>query len=86
MKHERITVNPAVMVGKPCIRGTRIPVEQLLRELSGGMSFEEVLDAHPRLTVEDIYAAIDYAADVVRQIWLTTQPALLGEHSDAISS
>ncbi len=86
MKHERIVMNPPVMVGKPCIKGTRIPVEQVLREMAGGMSFADVLDAHPRLTMEDIQAAVEYAADVVRQAWLMTQPNLLGELSDAISS
>jgi uncharacterized protein (DUF433 family) len=65
MKHERITVDPRVMVGKPVIKGTRIPVEQVLRELAGGMTFADVIDAHPRLTTEDIYAVIAYAADVV---------------------
>lgn len=58
MKHERITVNPRVMVGKPVIRGTRLPVEQVLRELAGGMTFADVMDAHPRLVLEDVLAAI----------------------------
>lgn len=70
MKHERIVIDPAVMVGKPCIKGTRIPVEQVLREIAGGMSAADVLDAHPRLTVDDVQAAVEYAADVVRQAWL----------------
>jgi uncharacterized protein (DUF433 family) len=86
MKHERIVVDPAVMVGKPCIKGTRIPVEHLLREIGGGMSFDDILDAHPRLVSEDIHAALEYAADIVRQAWLMTQPNLLGEVTDAISS
>jgi uncharacterized protein (DUF433 family) len=64
-KHDRITANPQVMVGKPVIKGTRIPVEQVLRHLADGMSIEEILDAHPRLTREDIYAAIEYAADTI---------------------
>ena len=72
MKHERIAVDPAVMVGKPCIKGTRIPVEQVLREIAGGMSAADVLDAHPRLTVDDVQAVVEYAADVVRQAWLMT--------------
>lgn len=85
MKHTRITTDPAVMVGKPCIKGTRIPVEQLLRELAGGMSLADVLDAHPNLSQEDIYAAADYAADVVNQAWRMTQPSLLGETDNAVS-
>lgn len=65
MKHDRVTVNPEVMVGKPVIKGTRIPIEQILRELAGGMTVEDILDAHPRLVAEDIQAALAYAADVV---------------------
>jgi uncharacterized protein (DUF433 family) len=65
MKHQRITTNPDVMTGKPVIVGTRIPVEQVLRELASGWSFAETLDAHPRLTLADIQAVLAYAADVV---------------------
>jgi uncharacterized protein (DUF433 family) len=65
VKHERITVDPRIMVGKPVIKGTRIPVEQIIRELAGGMSFADIMDAHPRLTPEDIYAALAYAADTI---------------------
>ncbi|MBN1963391.1 MAG: DUF433 domain-containing protein [Anaerolineae bacterium] len=64
MKHERITVDPRVMVGKPCIKGTRLPVEQILRELGAGLTSADILDAHPHITTEDIYAAAAYAADV----------------------
>jgi uncharacterized protein (DUF433 family) len=63
--HPRIEVNPKVMVGKPVIRGTRIPVELILRKLGEGATEEELLDGYPRLTSEDIRAAIAYAADVV---------------------
>jgi uncharacterized protein (DUF433 family) len=63
--HERIEISPHVMFGKPVIRGTRIPVELILRKLAAGQSPEEVLRQHPRLTVEDIRAAQGYAADVV---------------------
>lgn len=63
MKHKRITTNPNVMAGKPVIAGTRIPVEQILRELAGGWTFAAILDAHPRLTLADIQAVITYAAD-----------------------
>ncbi|NWG16901.1 MAG: DUF433 domain-containing protein [Chloroflexi bacterium] len=65
VKHERITVDPRIMVGKPVIKGTRMPVEQIIRELAGGMTFEEIIDAHPRLTPDDIYAALAYAADTI---------------------
>lgn len=62
---ERIEINPKVMLGKPVIRGTRIPVELILRKLSEGASEAELLDAYPRLTREDIRAAIGYAADML---------------------
>src|SRR6516165_3999850 len=62
---ERVEINPKVMLGKPVIRGTRIPVELILRKLAEGSREEDLLDAYPRLTLEDIRAAIAYAADVV---------------------
>ncbi len=79
MNHERITVDPRVMVGKPVIKGTRLPVEQILHELAGGMSMDDILDAHPRLTRDDIYAAIAYAADVV-----ANEDIYLSEPGDAV--
>ena len=62
---DRIEINPKVMLGKPVIRGTRIPIELLLRKLGEGASEQDLLAAYPRLTQEDIRAAITYAADVV---------------------
>ena len=63
--HERITVDRKVMLGKPIIRGTRIPVELILRKLSEGATEADLLDAYPRLTRDDIQAAIGYAADTL---------------------
>ena len=62
---ERIDSDPEIMLGKPVIRGTRIPVELLLRKLGEGASEQQLLDAYPQLDPEDIRAAIRYAADVV---------------------
>lgn len=62
---DRIEVNPKVMLGKPVIRGTRVPVELLLRKLSEGATEAELLEAYPRITRRDIQAAIRYAADTV---------------------
>lgn len=59
---KRIAVNPKVMVGKPVIRGTRITVEHIMRELASGMTAAEMMDAYPQLTPEDIRAACAYAA------------------------
>jgi uncharacterized protein (DUF433 family) len=53
-------------LGKPVIRGTRIPVELLLRKLVAGASEADLLDAYPRLTRDDIHAALAYAADTRR--------------------
>jgi len=57
MTQERIEINPDIMGGKPVIRGTRIPVETVLRKLGAGMTVEAILADHPRLTREDILAA-----------------------------
>ncbi len=62
---DRIETNPRVMLGKPVIRGTRIPVDLILRKLSEGASETELLDAYPPLTREDIHAAMRYAADTI---------------------
>jgi uncharacterized protein (DUF433 family) len=63
MAHERIEMNPDIMGGKPVIRGTRIPVELLLRKLGAGVALEAILTEHPRLTLEDIRAAQSFTAD-----------------------
>ena len=62
---ERIEMNPKVMMGKPVIRGTRIPVELILRKLSEGATEDDLLDAYPRLSREDLRAAMAYAADAI---------------------
>jgi uncharacterized protein (DUF433 family) len=61
----RIEVNPKVMLGKPVIRGTRITVELILRKLGEGATQTDLLDAYPGLTLEDIQAAMIYAADTL---------------------
>ena len=62
---DRIQINSKIMLGKPVIKGTRITVEIILRKLSEGATENDLLDAYPRLTIEDIQAAIRYAADTV---------------------
>ena len=64
-EEERIIVDPKVMVGKPVIKGTRIPVDAIIRRLAEGMSIEEILEEYPNLTIEDIKSALKYAAKVV---------------------
>ncbi len=59
---ERITFDPAVMGGKPCIRGLRVTVATILGLLAVGRSREEILEAYPYLEVEDIEQCLAYAA------------------------
>lgn len=59
---DRIEINPKVMMGKPVIKATRIPVELILRKLSEGAVEADLLDAYPHLAREDIQAALAYAA------------------------
>ena len=66
MARARICTDPAVMMGKPCIRGTRITVELILRKLGAGRSFAELLEAYPQLTENDLRAALAFAADYMQ--------------------
>ena len=61
----RIVVNPKVMVGKPVIKGTRIPVDAIIKRLAEGMSLREILEEYPNLEEEDVKAALEYAARVL---------------------
>lgn len=65
MKFERISIDPEIMLGKPCIKGTRITVELILEKLAGGSSFEDLLDGYPKLSMEDIKEALKYALAVL---------------------
>lgn len=64
---ERISINPNVCFGKPCIRGTRIWVSLILDFLANGMTIAEILEEYPHLTEEDIRAAIAYGAEMSRE-------------------
>jgi uncharacterized protein (DUF433 family) len=61
-----IESNPNVMMGKPVVAGTRITVELILVKLAAGETYEQLLDAHPRLTRESIQAALAFAAGALR--------------------
>ena len=63
MTQDRVVIDAKTMFGKPVIKGTRIPVELILRKISEGMSESEILAHHPQLTIEDIRAAAAFAAD-----------------------
>lgn len=62
---DRIEIDPKIMLGKPVVKGTRVPVELLLRKLGEGATIEELLDAYPNLRREDIHAALRYAAESI---------------------
>jgi uncharacterized protein (DUF433 family) len=62
---ERIVINPDVMVGKPVIRGTRIPVELVLKHLAQNPDLEELFAAYPHITLEDVKACLAYAQAVI---------------------
>jgi len=66
MAADCIEINPAVMMGKPVVRGTRIPVETILEKLAAGETEEQLLAEHPRLTRDAIHAALAYAAQALR--------------------
>lgn len=62
----RITIDPAICHGKPCIRGLRYPIEVILELLSSGMTFEEILNDYPDLEREDLQAVLAYAAKLAQ--------------------
>jgi len=68
---DRITINPEVCLGQPTIRGMRITVSLILKQVAGGMSIEEILAAYPELEKEDIVQALKYAA------WLASEKTVI---------
>ena len=64
---DHVTVNPLIMHGRACIRGTRIPVAVVLANLADGLSSEEIIRSYPSLTPEGIQAALAYAADLAQE-------------------
>lgn len=74
---ERIAVNPGIHFGKPCVAGTRIPVQSVLELVREGLPFDQIVqDYYPELEPEDIRACLQYAIDVVaaEDIHLATMP------------
>lgn len=61
-----IEINPAIMMGKPVIKGTRITVELILESLAAGESVENILQSYPRLTEDDLHAALAFAAAALK--------------------
>lgn len=67
MMIERISVDPNICHGQACIKGTRIPVHQVIRMLASGDQIEQLLEDYPSLKTEDIYACLDYAASLAEE-------------------
>ena len=74
----RITIDPKVCHGQACIKGTRIPVHQILRMLANGDTIEDLLREYPSVTREDILACFDYAASLAEE-QVTPLEVLSGE-------
>ena len=64
---DHVVVDPKVLVGKPIIRGTRISVELLMDRLADGWSMEQILESYPRVTRDDVLAAIAFVTEVFRE-------------------
>ena len=64
---DRITINPEVCFGKPCIRGHRIWVSLILDMLATGMTVQQVLEEYPDLQEDDVYACIAYGSEMTRE-------------------
>lgn len=62
-----ISIDPSIMLGKPCIAGTRVTVEIILRRFAEGYTMPQILDDYPHLTAEGVRAALDYAATLAGQ-------------------
>jgi uncharacterized protein (DUF433 family) len=71
---DRITIDPAVMGGVPCLRGLRIPVSTVVNMVAGGMTAQQIVDELPPLEIEDVAAALRFAADAVADREIPLQP------------
>jgi uncharacterized protein (DUF433 family) len=67
MQFDRISVNPGICHGQACVRGTRIPVHQVIRMMANGDTVEDLLSDYPSLTRDDIMACLDYAAELAEE-------------------
>ena len=67
MNRSRIVVNPEIRFGKPCIKGTRIAVSDILNLIAGGYALEDIPKQYPGISREDVIAAIDYASEFMEQ-------------------
>jgi uncharacterized protein (DUF433 family) len=68
MLFDKISIDPNICHGQACVKGTRIPVHQVVRMLANGDTIEELLEEYPSLSKEDILACLDYAADLAEEL------------------
>ena len=66
---QQIDINPAVMMGKPCIKGTRITVELIVEKLAYGETSEQIIESYPHVTQENIRSCLFYAANLTNSVW-----------------
>lgn len=78
---ERITQDPHIMVGKPVVKGTRIPVEKVLEHLAYNPDLDDLFAAFPHLTIEDVKACLDYARERVKRVRKVTRPIPTSGHT-----
>ena len=67
MRFDRISIDPGICHGQACVKGTRIPVHQIVRMLANGDTVEELLAEYPSLSREDVMACLDYAAELAEE-------------------
>ncbi len=72
----RIAIDPAIHHGDPCIKGTRVPVSVIVGSMADGDTFDQVLSAYPHITVEDIRAALKFAAEAVSDSDFICSPSM----------
>ena len=77
-KFDRITLDPEICFGKPCIRGMRMPVASVLGYLSSGMTLKDILKSYPELEADDIYQALAYASWAMEETVLPMPGAVAG--------
>ena len=71
---DRISVNPQIMGGKPCVKGTRVAIYMVLELLENDLSFDDIIDNYyPQLTKEDITACIEYARAIVEEVHFASE-------------
>jgi uncharacterized protein (DUF433 family) len=64
---ERVSIDPKICHGQACIKGTRIPVHQIIRMLANGDKIEQLLEDYPSITQQDVYACLEYAAALAEE-------------------